>query len=318
MRALLLVLMTGACGGLGAPAEVPAAEVEVRLLARQVKSGEPVVVQVDAWAAEGWKVTPPVPQTDELTLMDTEESDVIREGERWRITTRFTFSGPDGSYVIASSPGVQLGPGGAEETVEIQPLFVDVGVTGPLAKDLAGLEAPPASREVPWLWLAGGLAALLALVGGVVFWGRRATPEPVAPELSPSEQARLAWSQARALEAGDHPLSVELSRIFRTYLEGSSGWPASRRTGPEILAWLSDTNRLGPADQVRAARILQATDRLKFAREGGGTAFFESLDADFSGILEADAFSSPAPEPAAPSEPASPSEPTAHDEVADA
>jgi len=308
--------MTGACGGLRAPAEVPAAEVEVRLLARQVESGEPVVVEVDAWAAEGWKVTPPVPQADELTLVDTEESDVIREGDRWRITTRFTFSGPDGSYVIASSPGVRLGPDGAEETVEIQPLFVDVGVSGPLAKDLAGLEAPPPAREIPWLWLAGGLAALLALVGGVVFWGRRATPEPVAPELSPSEQARLAWSQARAREGDDHPLSVVLSRIFRAYLEGSSGWPASRRTGPEILAWLSDTNRLGPADQVRAARILQATDRLKFAREGGGVAFFEALDSDFSGILEADAFGSPVPQPASQPESADQSEPTAQPESA--
>jgi len=281
---------------------VPPAEVEVRLLARQVESGEPVVVEVDAWAAEGWRVTPPVPQAEELTLVDREEGVPTREGDRWRITSRFTFSGPDGSYVIASSPGAHLAPDGAEETVEIPPLFVDVGVTGPLAKDLAGLEAPPAAREIPWLWIAGGLAALSMLVGGVVWWGRRSTPEPSAPELSPSERARRAWGRARAEQAADHPLSVELSRIFRTYLEGTSGWPASRRTGPEILAWLSDTNRLGPADQARAARILQATDRLKFAREGGGTAFFEALDADFSGILEADAFSAPVPEPTAPAE----------------
>ncbi len=37
----------------------------------------------------------------------------------------------------------------------------------------------------------------------------------------------------------------------------------------------------------RAAGLLDATDRLKFAREGGGASFFAELDEDFEAIIEA-------------------------------
>jgi hypothetical protein len=45
--------------------------------------------------------------------------------------------------------------------------------------------------------------------------------------------------------------------------------------------------RSTPRTAGRARHILDATDRLKFAREGGGTGFFEALDDDFTAVLDA-------------------------------
>ena len=99
--------------------------------------------------------------------------------------------------------------------------------------------------------------------------------------------ARRAWLLAREAGLDDHGLALALSRILREYYQRITGWPATARTTREILLHMDDRGLL-PADvRLRARRVLDATDRLKFAREGGGEGFFEALEQDFEMVLDA-------------------------------
>jgi hypothetical protein len=97
--------------------------------------------------------------------------------------------------------------------------------------------------------------------------------------------ARRAWDEARRAGLDDHALALRLSNVLRTYFDDAIGFPASARTTREILVHLEGV--LDAAHRGRARHILDATDRLKFAREGGGAGFFEALDDDFAAVLEA-------------------------------
>lgn len=99
------------------------------------------------------------------------------------------------------------------------------------------------------------------------------------------------------LIAGGAALALELSRILRVYVEAITGFPATARTSREILRALETEARLELSLRVRAGHILDATDRLKFAREGGGEGFFKALDEDFLAVLDA---TRPKPPPPAP------------------
>lgn len=283
----LVAGLAGGCSLLEAT-EAPRAEVEAWVEAPKVGSGEPVRLVVSETPAPGWSISsaPPVAEG-----METAEGRAPAAGAGEELVV-YELSGPDGSYTVELPPVVLTGPEGQQETLELGPFFVDVGVAGPTGGPLAELEPAQPEPGPPWAWIALALLGLALLVGLVAAWLLRKPEEaPAPPPLSPAQEAAQDWARARAAGLADHPLAVELSRIFRVYLERSSGWPATRRTGLEILDWIRDTNRLGPADQARAARILQATDRLKFAREGGGAAFFDGLDGDFEGVLTADRLS---------------------------
>ncbi|RME26280.1 MAG: hypothetical protein D6798_07025, partial [Deltaproteobacteria bacterium] len=101
----------------------------------------------------------------------------------------------------------------------------------------------------------------------------------------------------------DHAQALALSKVLREYLEAITGWPATMRTGPEIMAWLEREGIVGPTARVHAGHILSATDRLKFAREGGGEEFFRQLDDDFDHVLEATRPASPDPDLPPPADP---------------
>ncbi len=309
MRHLLLTLGLGLGLGLSGcgllDGELPMEPVGAVVSDSQVGSGEPVLLTVYQAAPEGWSVDVGVPVAEGLevversapTLADDLLPDVGPGGSV--VVTGYAFTGPDGSYQIQFAPATVTEPDGIAQEVELGPFFVDIGVPGPSGGQLAGLAAAQPAPGLPWGWIAGVALFMAAFMGLAGAWLMRPKEEePGPPPLSAAEQAARDWAGTRASGLDDHPQAVGLSRVFRVYLEQSSGWPATRRTGAEILAWLRDTGRLGPADQARSARILQATDLLKFAREGGGQEFFDSLDRDFEGILEADRLSAPElPEP---------------------
>ena len=119
------------------------------------------------------------------------------------------------------------------------------------------------------------------------------------PPLPPHVLAERAWAEALAAGMDDHALAVALSMVLRAYLEGRGGFPATAGTTTEILGHLEKggfgDRTLGIDDRMRRARILDATDRLKFAREGGGENFFAALDADFRAVLQATRPSAPMP-----------------------
>jgi len=109
------------------------------------------------------------------------------------------------------------------------------------------------------------------------------------PVVPPHILAQGAWADARATIEGDHPLAVRLSMILREYIEARAGIPASKATSAEIWEALAYTGIDGRpiTESLRGhiAQILDATDRLKFARQGGGDAFFTALDQHFQTII---------------------------------
>jgi hypothetical protein len=112
-----------------------------------------------------------------------------------------------------------------------------------------------------------------------------------APPIPPHIIAQGAWADARAQIEEDHALAVRLSMILREYIEARTGVPATKGTTNEILQHFEDHGFDGlhfdVEARLRVQRILDATDRLKFAREGGGEVFFQSLDKDFEAIINA-------------------------------
>ncbi|MEC7947267.1 MAG: hypothetical protein VX265_06835, partial [Myxococcota bacterium] len=161
--------------------------------------------------------------------------------------------------------------------------------------------AAPPPEGPPYRAIAAATAGTAALLGilGAVWWRRRQRPGPVIPPDPPDVQARRSWAAARSAGLDDHGLALALSRILRVYIEQTQGWPATARTTREIIHHLEAQTTMGTADRLRAAAVLDATDRLKFAREGGGAAFFDRLGDDFESVLSA-LHSAPATPGAAP------------------
>ena len=191
------------------------------------------------------------------------------------------------------SEGHGKGPGDQERTFELSPVFVDIGVKGPTGGPMDGFASAPPAPPPPWRWIALTLAIVAAVL--LVIWAvrRKLRSRPVVlPPPTPAHiVAQGAWADARAQITDDHPLAVRLSMVLREYIEARAGLPATRATTTEILQHFEHHGFGGRAFDIearmRVQRILDATDRLKFAREGGGEVFFSSLDKDFEGIIDA-------------------------------
>jgi hypothetical protein len=88
-------------------------------------------------------------------------------------------------------------------------------------------------------------------------------------------------------ELDDHARALGLSRVLRAYLEARFTWPAGAATTREIGVASERHHWMAATHRERAGRILTSTDRLKFARQGGGATFFAELDADFEAVVSA-------------------------------
>ncbi|MCB9781038.1 MAG: DUF4381 family protein [Alphaproteobacteria bacterium] len=293
MTPLLLLLACGQPGPTAAVVTEPTLTATVA--AKQVAEGQPVTLTVDLRQPVDWQVAVQGPAAQGLTVqLDDEQGPTTLSGAV-RTTRTYTLTGPAGSYVVQPGAARVTSPAGETSTLTAPPVFVDIGVAGPLAQGLHDYQAPPPPEEPPWALYAAmagvGLLAVGAAVG-VWAWSRR-QPVVVAPPPPPHVAARTAWGEvrARAVERGgdldDHAQAVALSVVLRQYLEAITGWPATRRTGPEILRFIEREAVAGASAKVHAGQILSATDRLKFAREGGGEAFFTQLDDAFDRVIEA-------------------------------
>lgn len=293
MMVWLLVVM--ACG----PSDVldalapPQAEVRVETEAAKVGSGEPIVIEVAAWSAEGWTVQAGIPVADGLTVEMIEQRAPAVVDDRTVQVTRYALTGPDGSYVVGTTEGHAAGPSDQSRSFEASPIFVDIGVDGPVGGAMDGFAEAPPPAPPPYRWIAAAVAAALTLLA-VVWWAvrrirsRALAPAPAVP---PHIVAQGAWADARSTITDDHALALRLSMVLREYLEAITPIAATAATTMEIADRLRrdgfDGRPLSSDERVPVERILDSTDRLKFAREGGGEAFFDALDRDFETVINA-------------------------------
>jgi hypothetical protein len=277
-----MIALLFACHQPAAPVAATEPTMSATVRAAKVGKDQPVELTVVGDAPPGWTIELGAPSSDGLTVT---ASDPVQNGSH--TSQQFTLTGPPDDYVITLAPGHATGPDGTEKDLPMPPLFVDIGIEGPSGGPMADLLPTPAERDIPWVWIGAGVGAAALLAAGL-YALRRARPSLPPPPPDPAHVvARRAWDEARRAGLDDHALALRLSNVLRTYFDDAIGFPASARTTREILAHLEDAGSLDAAHRGRARHILDATDRLKFAREGGGAGFFEALDDDFAAVLDA-------------------------------
>jgi len=277
-----------ACGGprLAPPQDPEVVQVELVAEEKRVAAEAPVVITLTTRTVEGLEVDAPAPAAEGLDVVLVSEETVV-EGLHTIVTRRFRLFGEPGSYLVHSAPIVVTGPDGVPQELQTSPLALDIGVQGPTS-ELEGLAR--ASRPAPRRWWLWGLGALAVVVAGWFLrrWLRREVPVEEVPLPSPHVEAMRAWKAVifdRTLD--DHSRALRCSDIYRRYLQRRYGWAATALTTREIRLQLLAQSGVTGALTERGVRLLRATDLLKFARQGGGAAFFEALDEDFRTFLSA-------------------------------
>lgn len=239
----------------------PAAPIWVE--ARKVADGKPVRVH-----APGETVMPAV---EGLVIQQVSSGD---DG-----TAVWEVSGKAGSYIL-EVPGA----GG------LVPVYVDIGVDGPTGGKMADLATPPPSPPPVWPYVLAGVVGLGTLIAAALAaWKRWKPIPPAAPPEAPDVIAVREWRALRArTDLVPAELALQLSAVYRRFLDATRVWPATSRTTREILDNLGA--ELTAAELDCARRLLSAMDLVKFAdREdptrAGLVALFEQLDADFRQLV---------------------------------
>ena len=289
-RSLLPLLVAVGCGAEPvlpplAPAPV---DVEVRVEQTSVASGEPIVVEVTRWTSSDWSLPPVGPVAEALQTREQSTDGPSVVGDRTRVVSTFELSGDDGSHVVVVPPVEATGPGDQTRTIEPPPVFVDIGTPPPPLDGLVGPEGVPGEQTHPtWALAAAGVGAALGFgllaAAFVVVARSKSAPLPKPAHVI----ARETWAAARQTTTDDHALALELSLVFRQFLQAVTGAAMVTRTTREIVDLLEGEDLLTPELRLRARRVLDATDRLKFARDGGGTEFFDGLETDFLAVVDA-------------------------------
>ncbi len=286
LRALLLFIIM-ACGAEPESLHEPSVRMEFqslepvedqpRALVRLVLRGTPQLeVEAEAPRCEGL----------DFELLENKHEDLETVGGAKEIL-EYMVRGKPGSYVIQVPSARLIQEDGSRSPLEVAPLFVDLGVQGPSAR-LHGILLPSSRLSSWWPWLSG--LALVVLVFGLlrILWsrhkhssgaGRRIEPEP------PHVMAIRAWESLMAdASLGDLDRAMEMSVIFRGYLEQTYGWPARARSTTEITAALQGEG-LAPALVEQATALLEPMDLVKYAGHGGGAGLQHALDGSFRSFL---------------------------------
>lgn len=181
-----------------------------------------------------------------------------------------------GSYIVPPvTAGFSTGAeaNGTSQQLLSSPIYVEVtsvlGQEGNATdiRDIKPLEAIPRTRWGVWL-----MSGAVPVVGAVafLFWRRRRGKLELPP-LPAHEIAYQALNSLRELDLAEGATARRycflLSEILRAYVEARFGLNATDLTTPEILARVDELRRVAGDDKERLRRVLDATDRVKFADE---------------------------------------------------
>ena len=211
------------------------------------------------------------PQSEGLSIDLIESTETMWIGTQQQQSFHYELSGKDGSYIV--QPAL-VSSDMVDGELEANLIYVDIG-TAPQAAELAQAVSPPQSQP-KWIWSLA-LIGVAVLIGGIIVYSRRRI-QPIDPRAF----ARQNWTQSKDLEP--HPRAVQASMIVREYLWSQHQAPLLELSAEEALRWL-DSSTLPKRMRKQIQEVLTATDRLKFARQGGGESFFRDLDVAFEDIL---------------------------------
>lgn len=288
MRRLLGAMTCTVALGCGQPA-LPVDEpgvVEVRTWLEGTSGKDGLLVVQTAFDPSG-AVELPEPVVPGLTLQPVGDPVTERVGRREVVTQRYRFSGQGSHEIPALEARWQ---GGQEEPVTSSstPLWVDLGVEPPRPGELADIQEPERVWTVPWgpVLAVGGVGGLMIAGLWLALRGARYKPVAQAPPEPPDLAALRRWDAIRVdASLSDEDKAKALSLLFREYTEAVLGFPATSWTTTEILQQLRQLAHLPQGNVPRAKRLLQATDRVKYADARVGNDLFEELDADLRAFV---------------------------------
>jgi hypothetical protein len=176
-------------------------------------------------------------------------------------------------------------PGSFHVEVAGTQLFFDIGVEGPTGGPMDDLARVPEPPPPLWPWLVGSVVGAGALAAGALYaWKRFRPAAPPPPPEAPHVRARREWAAARVrADLAPELLALELSAVYRRYLEATGGFSATARTTREILDNLAGEMTALQLD--RARRLLSAMDLVKFSDRETRAELFAKLDDDFEALV---------------------------------
>lgn len=270
------------------PALVDAGEPGLRVWVEGKLGEEGGKILMQSVTPAGVAIELPEPEVEGLKFVEEGSPRVETVGARTVVTRRFTFSGKQEMYELPAL-SLRWTDSAGEHEVSSAPVWLDLGVEAPRPTDPVDIVEPAAVRVLRLERVGAALAALALVALGL--WVGFAKPKaPVeAPPPPPADvRALTAWAAVLADERlDDHAKAIELSRIFREYLEEVLRFPATAFTTTETLARLSALPHLPEGNVPRAKRLLRATDLVKFAEQRAGQERFAELDADLRAFIEA-------------------------------
>ena len=202
----------------------------------------------------------------------------------------YRFTGSAGSYEVLPLTVSWL-LDGVRGSASSYSLFFDHELHATPPGELVDIVEPDVRAGTSWLMLLGALG-LVGLVGwGVVTAFRKEAEDDSDDEESPVPPHEVALKRWRAVLDNDtmsvDEKAVELSALFREYLEAQLHFPATAWTTTQTMEHLAQLVYLEEKHLKAAKRILRATDWVKYAEISTHDEALRALDSDLSGFIDA-------------------------------
>lgn len=239
----------------------------------EFKLGEPVAIELSLTAQQGDEIAwPRIVDTlaSRWVVIDTMAIDTLIQNADITLTQRFTITRFDTTLALIK-PLAVLVNGDSLFSDPVLLKLIKPTLSGEDYYDIKPIEDAPTNWEKILLWSGIGLAVALAL-GYVLFLVLRR--KKVTPELHPTEVLppwEIAYRKLEKLEMElggelDQKLFyIQLTFIFREYLEEVYKFPALESTSTELLNHLAVLN-ISPEQYGYIDQLLKESDLIKFAK----------------------------------------------------